>query len=189
MKTEPIRDVRKVKKLIGHLDKNYLPRDAMLFRLGVNTALRISDLLKLRYCDLITEKGNFKEYVDLREKKTKKSKKIALNDKIKPVLKDYFNHYDMKDRDHLFFNYHNPKQSISRVQAWRILSPAAESCGIENFGTHSMRKTFAYHLYQANKSIAEVMDVLNHKSPLVTMKYIGIHQDQVDKAYQDIYFG
>ena len=188
MKTEPIRDAGKVKSIIKYLDKHSYPRDAMLFRMGVNTALRISDLLKLRYSDIINEDGDFLEYVNLREQKTKKTKKIALNGKIKPKLKEYCSGYELFGNDYLFFSYKNPTKAIDRIQAWRVLTPAAKYCGNENFGCHSMRKTFAYHLYQKNKSIAEVMEVLNHKSPLVTMRYIGINQDQVDKAYQDIYF-
>tara|TARA_Y100000310_G_scaffold315182_1_gene365454 strand:+ start:1190 stop:1759 length:570 start_codon:yes stop_codon:yes gene_type:complete len=188
MKTEPIRNVGKVKAIIKYLDKHNYPRDAMLFRLGVNTALRVSDLLKLRYCDIINDKDDFREYINLREQKTKKAKKIALNGKIKPILKDYCSSYELFGNDFLFFSYKNPHKAIDRIQAWRVLTPAAKYCGIENFGCHSMRKTFAYHLYQKNKSIAEVMEVLNHKSPLVTMRYIGINQDQIDKAYQDIYF-
>ena len=86
MKTEPIRKVGKVKQIIKYLDKHCYPRDSLLFRMGVNTALRISDLLKLRYCDIIAENGDFLQYVDLREQKTKKAKKIALNDKIKPKI-------------------------------------------------------------------------------------------------------
>ena len=188
MKTEPIRDTGKVKAIIKYLDKHSFPRDAMLFRLGVNTALRISDLLKLRYKDIISPKGDFHEYINLREQKTNKAKKIALNGKIKPILTEYCSSYDLYGDDFLFFSYKNPHKAIDRIQAWRVLTPAAKYCGIENFGCHSMRKTFAYHLYKKNKSIAEVMEVLNHKSPLVTMRYIGINQDQIDKAYQDIYF-
>ena len=188
MKTEPIRKVGKVKQIIKYLDKHCYPRDSLLFRMGVNTALRISDLLKLRYCDVIAENGDFLEYVNLREQKTKKAKKIALNDKIKPKIVEYCKLYDLCDTDHLFFSYKNPKKAIDRIQAWRVLSPAAEACGIEGYGCHIMRKTFAYHLYQKNKSVVEVMQVLNHTSPTTTLAYIGISQDQIDKAYEEVYF-
>ena len=185
MKTEPIRDTGKVKAIIKYLDKHSYPRDAMLFRMGVNTALRVSDLLKLRYCDIINEKGDFMEYVNLREQKTKKTKKIALNGKIKPKLKDYCSGYELFGNDYLFFSYKNPTKAIDRIQAWRVLTPAAKYCGIENFGCHSMRKTLAYQIYKETKNLALVMHMLNHQSSKQTMRYIGINQDEMDNVYKN----
>ena len=68
-----------------------------------------------------------------------------------------------------------------RTVDW-ILKTAALECGIENIGTHSMRKTFGYHYYKKYKDVAMLMDLFNHSSPAITLRYIGIRQDQRDKA-------
>lgn len=70
---------------------------------------------------------------------------------------------------------------ISRVQAWRILNAAADNVGLDyRFGTHSMRKTFAYWYYQETKDVATLMRVLGHSTERQTLEYIGINQDVVD---------
>lgn len=53
-------------------------------------------------------------------------------------------------------------------------------------GTHSMRKTRGYHLYQSTKDIARVMKMLRHSSEGVTLRYIGVTQDDVDKDFVDL---
>jgi integrase len=53
-------------------------------------------------------------------------------------------------------------------------------------GTHSMRKTRGYHLYQNTKDIGRVMKMLRHSSEGVTLRYIGITQDDVDKDFVEL---
>ena len=52
-----------------------------------------------------------------------------------------------------------------------------------NVGTHTMRKTFGYHHYQKFKDVAILQKIFNHSSPQVTLRYIGIEQDQIDESY------
>ena len=188
MTVEPIRSRKKIKKLIAHLENNYTRRDALLFRTGINTILRVGDLLRLRYCDIFDENGRFRRYLVLHEKKTSKEKKIALNPKIRAKIKEYVEYYELDSDDHLFFSYQDPTRPIDRIRAWRILKKAATECGIENLGTHSMRKTLAYHIYNETKNIVLVMHLLNHQSSKQTLKYIGVTQDQMDNVYKDTKF-
>ncbi|WP_429822016.1 tyrosine-type recombinase/integrase [Domibacillus aminovorans] len=62
------------------------------------------------------------------------------------------------------------------------MQEAAQQLGLKNIGTHSLRKTFAYHQYQAGTDIVLLQDMLNHSSPSVTLRYIGITQDEKDRA-------
>ena len=72
-KTEPIRNIQDIKKLKEYFKKNNRSRDYLLFTLGVNTALRISDILCLRYNDVIDfESGKVKKHLNLKEQKTGK---------------------------------------------------------------------------------------------------------------------
>ena len=58
--------------------------------------------------------------------------------------------------------------------------------GIQNFGTHSLRKTFGYHYYKNTKDIATLMQVFNHGSQNITLRYIGIEQEDLDKVYIEV---
>lgn len=73
--------------------------------------------------------------------------------------------------------------TIQRVQAYRILNKSAEAIGLKNIGTHSLRKTFGYHYYQRTHDISLLMELFNHSSRSVTLRYIGIHQDVINEIF------
>ncbi len=76
---------------------------------------------------------------------------------------------------------------LSRVQAYRIISRAAEYCHIEGVvSCHSMRKTFGYHAWQHGISSVLLMNIYNHSSFEVTKRYLGIEQDDRDKVFESI---
>ena len=68
--------------------------------------------------------------------------------------------------------------------AYRILNQAARQVGLSDIGTHTLRKTFGYHFYQRTKDVALLQKVFNHSSPSITLRYIGIDQDVIDKAIE-----
>lgn len=71
---------------------------------------------------------------------------------------------------------------ISRTQVYKILKEAGNKCGIENIGTHSMRKTFGYHHYKKNGDVAILQKIFNHSTPEITLGYIGYTQDELDQS-------
>ena len=188
MTVEPIRDTKKIKAVINYLKKRTM-RDYLLFLVGVNTGLRISDIIILKYSDIFDKKGTFKQYLVIRERKTLKEKKIKLNDSLKKALKSYISqHPELQKKEYIFAS--KKGGYITRIQAYRILKEAANKLQIENFGTHSMRKTWGYHTYKASKfNIGLIMDIFNHSSPRVTLRYIGISQDQKDELFSIVQFG
>jgi len=73
---------------------------------------------------------------------------------------------------------------IGRIQAYRVLKECAELLGIQNFGTHSLRKTWGYWTYKISLyNIGLIMDTFNHSSQSITLRYIGVNQDQKDELY------
>lgn len=177
-----IKDMNKVLELLKWFEERS-DRNALLYRLGINTALRIGDLLKIKYGDIFNKDGQFREYLQLNETKTGKERKVKLNDKIRPYIKKYCNFYRMSTKDHLFFSVEDPSKPMHRITAWRALKQGAEACGIEHFGTHTLRKTAGYHIYhKSGEDIALVMTLLNHSSPKETLRYIGASQQEVDDA-------
>ncbi|WP_414052360.1 tyrosine-type recombinase/integrase [Macrococcus animalis] len=178
MKTvEPIRDIADIKELKKSLAYYGSNRDVFLFVLGINCGLRIGDMLTLK-------KKDIKDYqLKLRENKTKKNKTITLGH-IKSDIDDYIKFLD--DNDYLFksnkLDKDGNQKPISRIQAYRILNKSAEAIGISDIGTHSMRKTFGYHYYKRTNDVALLMDLFNHSSQSVTLRYIGINQDVLNQS-------
>ena len=178
---EPIRDKKKIEAMKAYLKGKNL-RNYLLFVLGLNTGLRISDLLELKYSDIFTENNNFREHLTIKEEKTEKTKKIKLNNAARKSLKEYMSVYYLTGNDYLFKSKKGGR--ITRVQAYRILTEAAKTVGIEDFGTHSLRKTWGYWTYSASRyNIGLIMDMFNHSSPAITLRYVGINQDQKDELY------
>lgn len=167
--------------LIGHLlSIRFNPQMADVWHIGLNLALRISDLLSIRFEDIKDDR------LIIRESKTGKLANIQLNTK----AREHIARVRAQHPDHiyLFQSYrcqqlkHKAPQPLSR----RAVSLAFQQVGQElklALGTHSMRKTRGYFLYQATKDIGRVMKMLRHTSEGVTLRYIGITQDEVDKDF------
>jgi integrase len=190
MTVQPIKDNNQIRVMLQYLERNGNMRDPLLLKFGLNTGLRIKDILGLKVKYLFNGGGELKEYLDLFESKTIKRrnrvlKKIRLNSKIRPVLTEYVEYYELKDDDYLFFSFNDPSRAIDRIRAYVILRKAAVYAGVENFGTHSMRKTLAYNVYTKTKDLALVMKMLNHKDPDHTLRYIGVDQHNIDSAYEE----
>ena len=183
-KVDPIKDKADIRRMLDYLEGQSM-RNATLFRLGLNTILRVSDLLELKVSDFYTISGKFRTHVTLKEKKTGKVKKIKINKVARKIVPQHIQHYHLSGDDFLFFSTQNPDKAIDRYQAWRVLTKAGNYCGLDNFSPHSMRKTLAYHVYKQTKDIALTMRLLNHRSPDVTLKYIGIEQEEIDGAYDN----
>lgn len=143
--------------------------------------MRISDLLKLNRNDIRRADGNMKSHINIIEKKTKKVKKFPMCNGLYEEIEKYTR--NMHPGEYLFKSQKGINKPITGTQAYRILSVTAQHIGLENIGTHSMRKTFGYHHYQQFHDIAILQEILNHSSPSITLRYIGISQDEIDKSY------
>ena len=178
---QPIRDLKQI-ETIKKLLKLRNMRDYCLFVLGINSGLRISDLLKLKISD-ISERGKIKDRIRLREKKTNKFKDFPLSNSTKASLKEYLKTREYNENEPLFISRKN-KGFLLRQQAYKIINDVAKSVGIkEKIGTHTLRKTFGYHAYNNGYDITLIQKLFNHSSPSVTLRYIGITQDEMDNVY------
>ena len=138
--TEPIRDKKQFKALAEYfLEKGQLRNYTMII-MGAYTALRINDLLRLQWDDVYDEERQaFCTHVTLTEKKTGKTKTIALNQQIIGALCQCYPHRRAK---YIFASNRKEDKAISRVQAWRIIHAAVAALGIcGKIGCQSLRKT------------------------------------------------
>ncbi len=171
---EPIRNKKKIESVKRILKENGT-RDFLLFLIGINSGLRISDILKLRVQDV-----KDKDYIEIYEQKTGKYKKIPITNSFKKPLNEYI--LDKNNSEWLFRSQRR-NYPISRIQAYRIICTACDKAGIKTkIGTHTLRKTFGYHFYNKTKDIALLQWIFNHSSPSVTLRYIGINQDIIDAS-------
>ncbi|WP_141433012.1 site-specific integrase [Bacillus sp. 03113] len=170
---QPIRDKCLIAAMKSELQKKHR-RNAFLFALGINTGLRISDLLRLQVKDV-----RDKSHIIIKEKKTQKNKRFKINENLRFLILAYTE--SMQENEYLFKSLRGTSP-IKRVQAWKILNEAAKEVGLSEIGTHTLRKTFGYHFYQKTKDVALLQEIFNHSSPSVTMRYIGINQDIMDSA-------
>ena len=79
------------------------------------------------------------------------------------------------------------KVSDVRDRAYKILNEAAQEIGLDEIGTHSMRKTFGYWHYQKYKDVALLQHLFNHANSAVTLRYIGVNQDIMDQSVSDFF--
>ena len=179
---QPIRDRKKIEAIKKILRGDRL-RDYTLFVLGINSGLRISDLLALSVSDVTTVRGRVKDRITIREKKTGKSRDFPIGSSARKAIKEYVSIAALSPSSPLFPS-RKGNGAIHREQAYRILNSAARAIGItDRIGTHTLRKTFAYHAYKGGYDLSMIQKLLNHSAPSVTLRYIGITQEEMDDVY------
>lgn len=185
---EPIRDPRKISAIKNMLRGVNQPRDYLLFVLGINVALRITDLLSLRSSDVYHPDGSVKPALYLRERKTGKENKIALSPNAREVLEYYRDQVHPQPNDYLFIGT-RPDKPLSRFQAWRLIQSWCESVGLASgrYGTHTLRKTWGYQARKYHGVALELIQAkFNHSSPSETKRYIGISEDEVSETEEKV---
>lgn len=167
-------------------------RNYTLIVLGLNTALRISDILHLKWKDIFDEKENHvREHLELTEQKTGKQKVLILNDTVCRALYDYkdfvFAGIPCRSEQYLFVSQKGINTPLCRSQAYRIVKTAAEASGLCcHVSCHSLRKTFGYHAWKQGVPPALLMDIYNHSSYKITKRYLCIEQDERDEVYRKV---
>jgi len=176
---QPIRQKKTLKAVSNHLkgiDEKYY----IMFLMGCHTGLRVTDILNLRTSDVYG-----KSHCTITEKKTGKTKRFPINKFVGKELTRYIDSHGLQDDDYLIQSRKGTNKPVTRVQAYRVLNDAAKACGLDEIGTHSMRKTFGYWYYKETHDIATLQKLFNHSSQKVTLRYIGIESEQIDDSLKD----
>ncbi len=177
---EPIRRKEDITKIEHFLAETSI-RNRLIFSFGINTGLRISDILAL---DIVDVKN--KSSIIIREKKTGKYKKFPLNNKLKLLIDEYLENNSVQRLNAPLF-LGDKGSRMHRSIVYRFINDAVNTLKLEvgAIGTHTMRKTFGYHHYKQFNDIALLQSILNHSSPSITLRYIGISQEEIDFSYKN----
>ena len=185
-KTQPIKkadDVQRFKEY--YLEKKQI-RNYTMVTLALNTSLRISDLLHLKWIDVYNFKANkYREHIDLVEQKTGKKNSIALNSEATKALELLRRTLDTFCQDtYIFKSRIGDNQPIGRICAFRIIKKAVNDLNLEGvISCHSLRKTFGYHAWKKGVPPALIMSIYNHSSIEITKRYLSIDQDDKDEVF------
>ena len=194
--SDPIKDEKTLIEIEKCLKSNgkYGERNWLIFVLGINVGRRCGDILNLKIKDVYDGCKVREGLIYIREEKTEKVAQIAFNDATRQAIASYLNTFDEIDMDGYLF----PSQkggSLSRKSYWRIMKGIQKELDLNfHFSTHSMRKTWAYTLYQEYKDVkfvggADIVDrlqfMLNHSSRLMTLRYIGINDESIHQVYKN----
>ncbi|WP_299515981.1 site-specific integrase [uncultured Rummeliibacillus sp.] len=193
----PIKDsnvLQQVKDTLLHNFK-YGQRNYTIFQVGKATLLRVSDVLRLQMSDVFTAEGEVKAHAYIHDQKTGKANQLWLA----PVTHDLLTYREWLTAQQIesqwLFPSLKPQRPgtdthITERQFYRIMARVGDLLGINYLGTHTMRKTGAYRVYeQSGHDIALVMDLLNHSSQAMTLKYLGLDQVTKEQKLQQIDFG
>jgi site-specific recombinase XerD len=184
---EPIRDRKKIAQIKNLLRGQRSYRNLLLFVVGINTALRISDLLQLKVNHFLDEKGRIKGRFWIKEQKRGKRHEITINQSIRDALSEYLKEFSYIAKEGENFLFFNPKtnQPIKRGQAWKVITNICADVGLQgNYGTHSLRKTWGFHARMQGVDLALIMHKLNHESIAYTKRYLGITDEELQAVVQ-----
>lgn len=202
---EPIKKMEDIVAISNYLREKGRYRDNMLFIVGINFGLRVSDLRMLRFSNLINENMVFKDSFPVFEVKTrntrkrKKNRYITINTAVIEAVTEYLvNTPGVSMSDYMFKSESNSSTGenvpLTARSIERILKGVAADLNISaKVSTHTLRKTFCYWImvYGNNdhRRLLLLQRMLNHSSPAQTLDYIGLTQEEISEAYQTLNLG
>lgn len=184
--TYPIKDQKKLEAFREYYRvKQPNPRNYTMIVMGLNTAFRIGDMLRLKWQDVCRPDGSLCAHIHVEEQKTGKVRTVPINDALRQALETYRMSLAKSALPNwLFPSPYGQTQPLSRYQAYRIVRSAAAACGLpEHISCHSLRKTFGYYAWKNGTPPAMLMDLYNHSSYQITKRYLGIEQEERDQVY------
>lgn len=165
-------------------------RNYTIFKTGMVTLLRVSDVLALKKSDVYEEDGKIKANAYIKDKKTGKPNTLYL----KPLQQDLSTYWQWLKNNNLESNWLFPStkhldRHITEKQFYKVMAKVGDWLGLDYLGTHTMRKTGAYRVYtQTGYNIALVMELLNHSSEKMTLAYLGLDQLSKEKLLDQVHF-
>lgn len=176
--------------LITRLEKDENYKFCLLISIGVFTGLRISDLLTLKYSDLLKS-----ETFNIKEKKTQKQRSIKVNKDLKEIVSRIVQKSKVNDLEQLIFINKYGTKSIDKSYVNVKLKEIIKMYRIRlegNVSTHTFRKTLGRRVMEvnnySNESLILLMDLFGHSSMSITKRYLGIREQEIHNVYDSLTF-
>lgn len=183
--TKPIKSIKDVQKFKNYYLKRGEYRNYLLVSVCLNSALRVSDILLLKWDKVYDFKtDSFKTHMSVKEKKTGKLATILINSAMKKAFELYIEKGGKPTKNGYIFTNRKNNQ-ITRMQAYRIIKTGGNSVGLE-ISCHSLRKTFGYHAWKKGVPPVMLMKIYNHSAFEITKRYLGIEQEDKDEVYEKV---
>lgn len=202
--SDPIKSTEDIARISAYLIEKERYRDNMLFIVGINFGLRVSDLIQLRFNQLIDDDFSFRTTFPVLEKKTRNTRKvqknryITINEAVMEAVELYLKHTPRKLDDYMFRSESNhginENKPMSRMSVDRMLKEVVQTLGINvKVATHTLRKTFGYHqmVMSGNdpRKLLLLQKIFGHSSSVQTLDYIGITREEIEDAYLGLNLG
>ena len=187
IKVDPIKDIRSIKSIKKLLAENY--RDLAIFTVGINTALRASDLIKLTFKEVKDKIAG--EDLRVIEKKTGNVRTLTLNaqavDAIGNLITFGEDNGIYTSDDEYLFQSRKGGNALTVPSINRLVKGWCRDLNLKgNFGSHTLRKTFGYHKRVTfNHGIESIMKAYGHSSQQQTLTYICVQEDEIRDIYMD----
>lgn len=177
---QPLRTQQEINDFLFCLRRNKnAERDVFLFLIGINSGLRMSDIVKLKKKDVISSKNP-----RIVEQKTGKTRILYLSS-LQELIQDYTK--DLEPEDYLFPSTKGGHLEVNTV--YQMFQKVAAILDRDDIGTHTLRKTFGYHYYKKTKDVATLMEIFGHSSEKITKRYIGINEDEISETLLNFRLG
>lgn len=179
MKVEPIIDIKNIKSIKKLLADQ--PRNRLIFIMGINSGLRVQDLLALKVADV--KDCKIGERICLKEKKTGKENIFIMNKEIKTALDEHLESSKLEDWQYLFKSRKGKNYPLTTYAVTMMVQEWCKAINLNiNAGAHTLRKTWCYHQRKTFGVSWEVIAKrLNHSSPAITRRYLGVQEEEVEE--------
>jgi integrase len=190
---EPFKNKKDIERIKQYTLGKDSKRDYMLFVVGINIGLRAGDLLSLKCTDVL-DNGKVKDSITIIEEKTLHTRKtiqkrvMEINDSAKKAIQLYLDSINNEyDEDTYLFQSRKGNEALTVGSAHKIIKTIARELNIKgNYGTHSLRKTFGYHLYINGVPLETIQKIFGHSTQAMTLKYIGITKEVIKSVYLNL---
>lgn len=192
MEVQPFKNMKDIDRIKKYLLKKGNMRNYNLFIMGINVGLRCSDLLELRLENVWNFKTNSPlDGTTIKEGKTDKIRTIQFNNSVKESLRMYMETVKEPNPQEYLFKSRKKGYNLTYQSVNQLLDTIVKELKIKgNYGSHSLRKTFSYHLYINNSDnpmiLPYLMKILNHSSQQITLRYIGIEKETINNLYNEL---
>lgn len=175
--------------LTDRLKRDGNHRDFLLITMGCYFGLRISDLLSIKWEDVIGQ-----DELLIKESKTKKHRKITINEKVKEAIDFCSNELRLKNAlnedQYILVNRWGGQLTISYINKRLKVLFIKYNVKVQNASSHTLRKTFGKRIFemdnQSERSLIYLSEIFGHSSSSITRRYIGITQEKIADVYMNL---